>query len=259
MKSKFLVLLFVAAAIPASAVSINTFGTAYTQNFDTLASSGTSSTLPLGWAFSEVGTITPGLYSAGTGSSTTGDTYSFGASANTERAFGTLRSGSLVSTIGAHFENLTGGTITSLLISYVGEQWRIGALGRSDRLDFQVSFDAASLTTGTWTDVNPLDFSSPNLAGPVGALFGNAFTNRTALSSSSPSLSIPDGAAFWLRWLDVDATGSDDGLAIDDFSLTAYGVMPPPASTPDTGTTAFLFSIPLLGLFALRRLTYRKV
>jgi hypothetical protein len=38
----------------------------------------------------------------------TGDTYSFGAASNTERAFGGLQSGSLNPTIGAAFTNNTG-------------------------------------------------------------------------------------------------------------------------------------------------------
>ena len=45
--------------------------------------------------------------------------------------------------------------ITSLAISYTGEQWRLGQVdtGRAaDRLDFQLSTNATSLTTGTWTD-----------------------------------------------------------------------------------------------------------
>ena len=99
-----------------------------------------------------------------------------GPAGNAERAFGGLRSGSLVPLIGAQFTNNTGGTITSLAVSYTGEQWRLGqnTTGRSaDRLDFQFSTDAASLTTGTWVDYDSLDFSSPVVAGTVGALNGN--------------------------------------------------------------------------------------
>src|SRR5205809_7117268 len=91
------ILLLAAAALRASAISITTFGTPLTENFDTLTSSGTSSTVPAGWAFLETGTGTAndGLYAAGTGSNNTGDTYSFGATSSAERAFGGLRSGTL--------------------------------------------------------------------------------------------------------------------------------------------------------------------
>ncbi|MBI1761578.1 MAG: putative Ig domain-containing protein [Acidobacteria bacterium] len=203
-------------------VSLTVINSAYTQNFDTLANTGTSSTVPTGWAFSESGTNANTTYTAGTGSSTTGDTYSFGAAASTERAFGGLQSGSLVPTIGACFTNNTGTTVTSLLISYTGEQWRLGTAGRADRLDFQYSLDATSLTTGTWTDVDALDFNSP-FTTTIGALDGNAAANRTAISSTITGLSIANGATFFIRWNSFDATGADDGLSVDDFSLTPQG------------------------------------
>ena len=100
-----------------------------TQNFNTLASTGTtSSTLPAGWTFSESGTSANTSYGIGTGSSNTGNTYSFGSTGSTDRAFGGLRSGALNPTIGASFTNTTGDTVTSLAISYTGEQWRYGAV-----------------------------------------------------------------------------------------------------------------------------------
>jgi hypothetical protein len=210
----------VARTSAAGTIALTAPGVAYTQNFDTLANSGTSSTVPMGWDFVESGTNANTTYAAGTGSSSTGDTYSFGSSGSTERAFGGLQSSSLIPTIGASFTNATGETITALRIEYTGEQWRLGATGRADRLDFQLSTDATSLTTGTWTDYDALDFSSPTTSGTVGALNGNASANRTAISYTISGLNIPNGATFWIRWLDFNASGSDDGLAIDDFALT---------------------------------------
>ncbi|MBM3128547.1 MAG: hypothetical protein FJ009_07965 [Chloroflexi bacterium] len=212
-----------ASARPARAagtISLTAAGTAYTENFDTLASSGTSSTVPTGWDFAESGTNANTLYTANRGASSTGDTYSYGADGSTERAFGGLQSGSVNPTIGASFTNNTGGAITALLIAYTGEQWRLGAIGRADRLDFQLSADATSLTTGTWNDYDALDFSSPVTSGATGALDGNAPANRTAISYAIGGLSIANGATFWIRWLDLNASGADDGLAIDDFHLT---------------------------------------
>lgn len=216
--------------LAAGTVSLTTLGSAYTQDFNTLASSGiTNTTVPTGWEFSESGTNANTTYRAGTGSDNTGDTYSFGEISNTERAFGGLRSGSLVPLIGAQFTNNTGTTITSLTVAYTGEQWRLGqnATGRAaDRLDFQLSTNAASITTGTWTDYDSLDFSSPVVAGTVGALNGNVNLNRTALSFTITSLNIANGVSFWIRWADTDLIpGADDGLAVDDFSLTATGVI----------------------------------
>jgi uncharacterized repeat protein (TIGR01451 family) len=208
----------------AGSISLTSLGASYTQNFDTLGTSGTANTtLPAGWLFDETGSSirNNGAYAASTGSDNAGDIYSFGASGSSERAFGTLRSGTLVPIIGASFTNNTGTTITELVVSYTGEQWRLGTAGRGpDRLDFQFSTNATSITTGTWTDVNSLDFSSPITTGTVGALNGNLVANRTSLSATIGGLSIPDGATFFIRWTDFDASSADDGLAVDDFSIT---------------------------------------
>lgn len=224
----------VQTAEAAGTISLTMLGSLYFEDFNSLASSGTSNTIvPNGWEFSESGTNANTTYRAGTGSDNTGDTYSFGASGNPERAFGGLRSGSLVPLIGAQFTNNTGGTITSLDISYTGEQWRLGQNPTSrpaDRLDFQLSTNATSITTGTWTDYDALDYSSPVVAGTVGALNGNVAPNRTSLSFSISGLSLPPGSTFWLRWADTDLTpGADDGLSVDDFYLAANGTIADPA------------------------------
>jgi predicted extracellular nuclease len=245
----------VTSAASGTPVSLTSVGTAYTQDFNTLASSGTSSTVPAGWGFSESGTNANATYTAGTGSGNAGDTYSFGATGNTDRAFGGLLSGSLVPTIGACFTNNTGGPITSLAISYTGEQWRLGATGRADRVDFQYSTNATSLTTGTWTDVDALDFSSPVTAGTVGALDGNSAANRAGISFTIPGLNIANGTTFFIRWNDFNASGADDGLAVDDFSLTPMGsggggtpalsINDVTAAEGNSGTSAATFTVSL--------------
>ena len=55
------------------------------------------------------------------------------------------------------------------------------------QLDFQYSLDATSLTTGTWVNVNALDFLTPNTA-TVGAKDGNAVGNRTHLAATISGL-----------------------------------------------------------------------
>ena len=209
---------------PAAAqIGIPSFGVPVTEDFNTLAGSGTSSTLPAGWAFAETGTNANLLYTAGTGSSTTGDTYSFGAAGSGERALGGLRSSSLVPYIGAALRNDTGGVIARLDIAFTGEQWRLGATPRiqPDRIFFEYSLNATSLTTGAWTAVTALDFLSPITSGVVGTLDGNAAANRTAVSGSVTGILLAPTAVLWIRWSDFDVTSSDDGLAIDDVSITA--------------------------------------
>ena len=229
----------IARAQAGSPASLLALDTPYTQNFDTLASAGTSSVLPAGWEFVESGTNANTIYTAGTGSGNTGDTYSFGPAASAERALGGLQSGSLIPIVGGFFSNDTGSTITSLEISYTGEQWRLGAIatGRIDRLDFQYSLNATSLSTGAWVDVDALDFVAPTTAGAVGALDGQAAANRAAVSGLITGISIPPGATFRIRWTDFNASGADDGLAVDDFTLIPHGGGAPTLSVSDASVT----------------------
>ena len=222
---------------PALAQTIPLTGGTYSQDFDTLsntAGSTTNSTLPTGWLLTETGggARDNEQYAVDTGGSNTGDTYSYGVAGSTERAFGSLRSGTLISVIGACFTNSTGSTLTSLAVAYTGEEWRLGTAARTDRIDFQYSLDATSLTTGTWVDENALDFITPNTA-TTGAKIGNDAANRTALSATLGGLSIGNGATFCLRWSDSDASGADDGLAIDDFSINTGGVAVPALAVND--------------------------
>ncbi len=200
-----------------------TTGTAVTQSFNNLAISGAGTVTPLGWTFSETnGSV---VYTANNGSLLTGDTYSYGTTGAADRAFGSLQSGTNVPTLGAAFTNTSGVTLTSLLISYIGEQWRRGNTGTgADRLDFQISFNATNLTTGTWNDINALDFTGVNTGATATALDGNLAANQTAISSEIIGLQIAPGATVWIRWNSFGLTGgngADDGLAIDDFSITA--------------------------------------
>lgn len=226
------------------AVSLTAIDTPASQDFDTLANTATSSALPLGWYFDESGTSASvnGLYTAGTGSSNAGDTYSFGGAASTDRAFGGLLSGTLTPTVGVQLTNDTGAAITQLDVAYTGEQWRLGALARADRLDVQISLDATALNNGTWADVDSLDFTAPTTGPTVGLLDGNAAANRTSIAGSIIGLDVAPGAPVWVRWSDFNAPGSDDGLSIDDVTITPRigDVAPSVASTvPANGTTDF--------------------
>jgi hypothetical protein len=218
--------LSLAAGPVAAQVSIPSLGVPVTQDFNTLASAGSSGVMPPGWAFSESGPGANASYSAGNGNSNAGDSYSFGAAGSSERALGTVLSGNQNLVFGGSFVNSTGNPIASLTVSYTGEQWRLGNAGRADRIDFQYSLNAVSLTTGTWTNVDALDFSSPNIT-TLGALDGNAAGNRTTITGVISGLAIPPGSTVWIRWNDFNAQGSDDGLAADDLSVTASGVLTP--------------------------------
>jgi hypothetical protein len=249
-------------SVHGAVISLTQAAPNYTQNFDTLALSNPASPLlntavPAGWFFLETGENANTGYSAGIGSGSTGDTYSFGDLSSSERAFGELTTGTLNSTLGANIVNGDSAAIQSLSISYTGERWRLGATGRSDRLDFEYSLNSTSLSTGTWTDLDTLDFSSPLTSGLTGAKNGNLAANRTSLSGNLTSLSMGNNQALWIRWISTNITGADDGLAIDDFTITATFATTP-AAVPEP---AFFIVLLLAGVFAAgsrRYYTHRR-
>ncbi|HEY2012646.1 MAG TPA: ExeM/NucH family extracellular endonuclease, partial [Bryobacteraceae bacterium] len=210
------------------------------QDFNTLSSSTTpSNVLPTGWYLTEIGTggAADGSYVVGTGLSNGGGAYSFGAAANSERALGSLGSGSAAPIYyGAKFTNNASGPITALTISYTGEMWRRGT-STADGLTFAYSTTAAVLSdTASFVSFASLNFNSPGAACSATqnvATNGNATACRTAISATITGLSVNPGGTIWIRWTDTDTTGSDDGVAIDDVSVTANISSDP---TPPTAT-----------------------
>lgn len=212
--------------------------TTYTQNFDGLANSGTSQALPAGFQLVENGTggAADGVYATGTGSSNAGGAYSFGTSGSTERALGSLGSGSVGPIwYGGIFTNGLGGTIDSLAFAYTGEQWRSGT-ATIDGLTFQYSLDATQLDNGTWTTFAGLNYTPTNNTN-AGAIDGNVFS--TAVAGVITGLSIADGARFGFRWVDVDTTGSDHGIGVDNLSIGST-LVPVPGGVPEPSTWALL-------------------
>ncbi len=220
-------------------VSIVSLGTPYAQNFNSLASTGISNTWTddttlTGWYSTRT------IYLASSGTSTTGGLYSFGTVA-ADRALGSIGSNTAGDIYyGARLKNNTGALVTSLAVSYTGEQWRNGGNTTQHRLDFayQTGTTMTSLTAGTWTDVDALDFIGPIATATAGALDGNVAANRVALSSVVP-VTISPGQEIMLRWKDANDAGNDHGLAIDDLSVVAFGVPvdvePSVSSTNPTG------------------------
>lgn len=204
-------------------IPLTALGTPYYQDFNSLSNSSESGTLPVGWVLVESKANANNMYKASTGNANVGDTYSFGSTNTSDRALGGIQDGTLVPLFGASFTNHTGGVIQSITIKYTGEEWRYSRLTRSDKLVFELSTDATSLENGIWSKNADLNFLTPSLT-TVGPRDGNAPVNRTDLQATITSLSIEPGKTFWIRWIDFDAFLEDDGLAVDDFSLTAFGI-----------------------------------
>jgi hypothetical protein len=216
-KFTLIILCFASVFTAKAQISITSTTFTYVENFNSLVNSGTSSALPTGWAFNETGTSGNTTFTAGTGSSNSGDTYSFGLTSNSERALGSIRSGSVASTYGVGFVyNGTEGRLASMSITYTGETWRTGVTtSRTDKLDFQYSTTATSITSGTWIDFDALDYVGPASA----AIASGSMLSSASISGTITGLYIPIGGQIWFRFVDSDATGSDDGLAVDDFTV----------------------------------------
>jgi endonuclease I/methionine-rich copper-binding protein CopC len=226
--------LLLASGIACAQIDI-TSGSPALQNFDTLANTGTTNTtLPTGWQLAEPGSNGQYVASDGSGAGLSGSVYSFGTTGSSERALGTVASGSTSPIIGAQLRNATGSVLSGLRVAFTMEQWRLGATGSADRLAFAYSTDATSVTTGTWTPVPQLDAIAIVTAGTAeSALDGNAAANRAAVTFDIGGLSLATNATIWIRWSDFNDGGADDGIAIDEVSIGLPVDNPPTVASSD--------------------------
>jgi hypothetical protein len=256
------------AGMAQAQVAYTSAGNAYSQNFDTLASSGTShqwsnnSTLA-GWFLYRQ--PAPGTaittYDAATGTATSGTFKSYGASGSTERAlggvgagsayFGSPASGAVAGWIAVAFNNATGGTLNSFTVSYDGEQWRNSGNASAHTMRFEYGFGDPFTNVTAWTAPGgSFDWASTVTGSPAGALDGN-FTGLVAGRGGTLSgLSWAAGETLWLRWVEVNDTGDDHGLAIDNFSFTATAVG---AAVPEPAEYAWAAGLALVGFSLWRR------
>jgi len=210
----------------------------YSQAFNTLANSGTANswtdniTLP-GWYAAQGGTSTGiTMYRASAGSDSSGAIYSFGSSfgfgsaPTTDRALGSLpvnATGSIA--FGVRFTNNTPNPVTQFAVSYTGEQWRGSGGGTPQSLAFAYRIASVPLanpesgTTVNWVGVSALNFTSPNLV-TSGLMDGNLATNRQRFEGIVISgINLLPGQELFLRWLDVNDSGNDHGLGVDDLTV----------------------------------------
>ncbi len=77
------------------------------------------------------------------------------------------------------------------------------------------------------------NFNSPLNSGHAGPLDGNAPANRVSGigGTYTPATSITNGQVFYLRWADADESSADDGMALDDLTIT-FTLANNPSATP---------------------------
>jgi hypothetical protein len=247
MNKKILLLCFLFLSATAYAqVNISSLPATITQDFNSLATSGTGNTWSdnttlLGWYSTRT------VYNAGDGSSTAGALYSFGTGTASDRALGSIASGSTGTIFfGIRLKNNTTQTITSLQITYTGEQWRNGGRTDDDSLHFsyQIGATVSSLTSGTWTTDDDLSFVGPIKASTANALDGNASANRTT-KNKTLNVSIGPSQEIMLRWTDFNSQGNDHGLAIDDITIVASAA--PPSSATKLAVVSISPASPVAG------------
>jgi hypothetical protein len=224
----------------------------YSQNFNSLnGTTWTDNSTIAGWYATRTAIV------QGTGSANAGAMYSFGSSGTpADRALGGLESNTTGAiAFGVQFNNNSGGVLTSINVAYVGEQWRQDPSTTPDVIDFYykvaTTADPSVTSSATdWTAVPALNFTNPK-TGTASAIDGGASANRTSLSSTLTGISIPNGSYLFLKWVSSNVSGIDQGMSIDDLSVTwtrAVATAPTAPTitsiTPGDGSLSVAFTAP---------------
>jgi hypothetical protein len=252
MKFKLLLVALIVTAFSWGQTNIATIGTSYTQDFNSLASSGSgitwtnNITLP-GWYAKTDATPSITTYSTNTGTLNTGALYSFGSASAADRGFGMASSNSFTGSSGTAYgyygwrlKNTTGSTITSLTVTWTGEQWRKEANAASHNLIlfYQTATTVTDLTSGTWTNTGST-FTGPKFdATAATALDGNLAANRVAGISVVINVTIAAGDEIMLRWADLNNGGFEHLMCIDDVTVVASNANKVSAANGDWNTAA---------------------
>jgi Secretion system C-terminal sorting domain len=198
-------------------VSITDASFTYLQDFNGLSNTGASNTWTnnstiAGWYASL------SSYGADDGGSNSGNLYSYGTDGETDRALGGINTNA-IGTIyyGIRLINNTPNAITSITLSFDGEQWRdANSNDHTLTFDYQIGATVTSLTAGSWTNVAGLTFTSPSSINS-----GQLTPPQSSNLGTTINLNIPVGQEIMLRWVDDNASANDHGLSIDNFTISS--------------------------------------
>jgi hypothetical protein len=223
----------------------------YVQNFDSLSNSGspswTDNATLAGWYISK--SVAPNnvtSYTPGTGSSGTGAIYSFGASGSAGRALGSVASGTPGNfAYGVRFTNDTSSAQSNVTVSYTGEQWRNGGNTSAQKLAFSYLVSSSPITNSdavnanSWTAFTGLDFTTPTIGATSGALDGNNPANEQVFTNVVLPAVVQPGQEIFLRWFDMNDSGNDHAVAVDNLtvSFSASTNSPPSITTQPQSQT----------------------
>lgn len=254
-----------AAASPAhAAIQLTDGNLVYSQDFNTLASSG--ATVPwlndntlAGWSLFTASGTAIASYTTGTGSTNTGSFFSFGATGSAERAlggiasggayFGSPASGAVAGYIAVAFTNSSSIAFDSFTLRFDGEQWRNGGNTSAQTMALQYGFGSSFAGVSNWTAPGGnFDWSSPTVGSTAAAVDGNASGLLANRGGTVNGLSWNPGETLWIRWVENNDTGNDHGLAIDNVALSVTSPVPEPSSY-----ALMLAGLCAVGLIARRR------
>lgn len=242
-------------AIQAANGQVVLIGSPYQETFDVLPTASSfqnldgqwqdNATLP-GWYRTIVSDGTPGVenrWRVDNGGASGGSLYSYGSFGSTDRALGFVPSSNLATIhIGVRLVNGAAEAIDEIDVTYFGEQWRQDSANQG-ALDFAYRLGQGALVDGEWTRVADLDFLAPWHSMTPSALNGNLPVNQNFMAARISGLSWQPGEELWLRWTGENQPMPDQGLAVDDLTVTIV---------PEPGTLLALAAG--LGLLARRRL-----
>lgn len=238
------IIVIISATISAKAqISINSISGTYSQNFDSLPSLHHSDpvwtdneTLP-GWylhagsdLLAEVTNLrVTQISSSGTDrahiSYGNTDDRALGMQAGSSHRYsdGSASSGSRFGSISVALKNNTGGALERFSFSYTGEQWHITSNRTGfDTLDVEYAIGSGETPYSelTWEALPaasftaPRDSTTPDNVPFDGNLDANRVTNNNAIVEG---VNWQADEILWIRWSTLNYSGSDSGLAIDDF------------------------------------------
>lgn len=242
-----------AAAGVAHAGVILLDNTPYTENFNSMGTSGTPN-LPTGWqarwinspnanSFNvALGDLTTALSGTSQGTATNG-VYNGGSNGNADRSLVTMSGGPFF-TADLGVQNNTGTAMTGFSLDYYAELLYIRKDTKTETRRMFYSTDPNG-AAGTWVEL-PADFAVTFTVTPPGTnqtVNSNLDDNRQLVSASFTfSTPVAAGETFYLRWFDqhgekFDGTIASNGsynlmIGIDDVSLSATTsvVIPEPAT-----------------------------
>ncbi len=255
MKLLILTLLIALNTILFSQVAVSTGS--YFQDFGTTdIMSWTNNVTCPGWY--ETGTFQAHLNITAASPSNTGGFYTYECNANNDQKIGTRASGGTgTMKYGVVLQNTTGSTISNIMVSYKGYQLSLAQNGNTNVItfDYIVGATPPSISAAGGTGVAALNFTQlqSNAASGSAQVMGYPCT-QVANITGCITVTIPNNSYILLRWTDVDDSGNDHHMAIDDidvqFIATTLTVNSPvmcasqPATLTVTGAANYIWAPP---------------